>query len=101
MDSNNIFPLSFEIHLAFVCIAIVFFIFRFAKNKRVYQMLMTVAVFLTLLLYVNTSKLWYYCVGFAELGLMAASIVSAIIDKKKLKAAQAADAGNTESKPEE
>ncbi|MGN0613775.1 MAG: hypothetical protein ACI4JB_07710 [Porcipelethomonas sp.] len=101
MDSSNIFPLSFEIHLAFVCIAIVFFIFRFARTRRLYQIFVTVAVFLTLLLYVNSGKLWYYCVGFAELGLMLAALVSAVIDRRKLKAAQGAEAGNTADNTEE
>ncbi len=82
---NNIFPLPFGIHLVFVCIAIVLFIVRFAREKRLYQALMGVAVALTLLLYMNTSKVWYNILGVIELVLIVSAFVSTIKDKKKIK----------------
>ncbi|MBQ3566403.1 MAG: hypothetical protein IJA12_04410 [Oscillospiraceae bacterium] len=82
---NNVFPLPFEIHLVFVCIAIVLFIFRYASCRRMYQLLICIAAAATLLLYMNTSKLWFNIVGIIELALMIGALVSSILDRKKLK----------------
>lgn len=88
---NTVFPLPFEIHLIFVCIAIVLFIFRYATCKRTYQLLIGIAAAATLLLYINTSKLWFNIVGIAELALIIAAIVSSVLDRKKLKAEKASE----------
>lgn len=47
---------------------------------------MAVAVPATLLLYVNSSKTWFYIIGFGELILLIAALITAIIDKRKEKA---------------
>ncbi len=93
---NTVFPLPFEIHLIFVCIAIVLFIFRFATTKRTYQLLMGIAIAATLLLYVNTGRTWFSCVGVIELVLIIASIISIIQDKRKLKAQKAEEESEKE-----
>lgn len=89
---NNIFPLPFEMHLIFVCIAIVLFIFRYASSRRTYQLLIGIAIAASLLLYVNTGRIWYYSVGIIELVLILGSLVSVIMDRKKLKSEKAGEA---------
>lgn len=91
---NMVFPLPFEIHLVFVCIAIVLFIVRYAMTKSTYQILMCAAVASTLLLYVNSGKTWFMCVGIIELVLIAASLISAVMDSRKLKAQKKAQENN-------
>lgn len=95
---NNIFPLPFNIHLAFTCIAFIIFIFQYSRKKRTYQILMAIAFPLTFLLYINTSNLWHYCVGALELIIIISAIISSIMDRKKLKAAEQQE--NTETNEE-
>ncbi|MDE5648993.1 MAG: hypothetical protein K2I33_03720 [Oscillospiraceae bacterium] len=97
--NNNIFPLPFSVHLVFSCIAFLFFIFQFTRVKRKYQLIMAVAVPATLLLYVNSSKTWFYILGIAEFILMIAALITAIIEKRKEKAltAEQADKNSEES----
>lgn len=82
---NNIFPLPFELHLAFVCLALLILVVRFIMTKRTYQIFMTVAVALTMAIYIDWGKTWYDCIGIIELVLVAGSLVSVIMDKKKAK----------------
>lgn len=87
--NNNIFPLPFTVHLVFSCIAFLFFIFQFTRVKHKYQLIMAVAIPATLLLYVNSSKTWFYILGIAEFILMAGALITAIIEKRKEKASAA------------
>lgn len=89
--SNNIFPIPFEIHLAFVIIAILVFSVRFMMKKRSYQIIMSAAVALTLFLHDGISKTMYNCTGVSIFVLIIGAFVSCIIDRKKLKAANAAE----------
>ncbi|MBE6844410.1 MAG: hypothetical protein E7508_01665 [Ruminococcus sp.] len=82
---NNIFPLPIKMHIIFVCIAVLLFIFRYVTVKRTYQLLMGAAVAASLLLYINTGRIWYYSVGVIELILILGSLVSVIMDRKKNK----------------
>ncbi len=90
---NNIFPLPFEIHLAFVCLAVLIFVVRFIMTKRTYQIFMTVATALTMAIYLNVDKSWYStwydCIGIIELVLVVVSLISVIMDKRKVKALKA------------
>lgn len=100
--SNNIFPLPFTVHLIFSCVAFLFFIFQYTRVKRKYQLIMAVTVPLTLLLYVNTGKTWFYTIGIAEFVLLIAALVTSIIEKNKEKVlAKEAEAENPEQKAEE
>lgn len=84
--NNNIFPLPFTAHLIFSCVAFLFFIFQYIRVKHKYQLIMAIAVPATLLLYVNSGKTWFYIIGLAELVLLLAALVTAIIEKRKEKA---------------
>lgn len=86
---NNIFPLPFYIHLAFICIAFIIFIFQYSRKKRNYQLIMAIAFPITFLLYLNTGKIWHYSICIIELTLLIGAIVSVILDKKKLKSQKA------------
>ena len=86
LRNNNIFPLPFTAHLVFSCIAFLFFIIQFARVKHKHQLIMAVAVPATLLLYVNSNKTWFYIIGFGELILLIAALITAIIEKRKEKA---------------
>lgn len=91
MDTS-IFPLPFTIHLAFACISFLVFLYQYTRNKRKYQMIMAIAIPATLLLYVNTSKTWFYIIAFAELAMMLVAIVFSFIEKRQMKTSSA---GNT------
>lgn len=94
--SNNIFPLPFEIHLAFVIIAILVFSVRFMMKKRSYQIIMSAAVALTLFLHDGISKAMYNGIGVSIFILIIAAFVSCIIDRKKLKAVNAAEKSDSD-----
>ncbi len=97
---ENLFPLPFNLHLALICIAFIFFIFQYSRKKRAYQIIMAVSFPTTLLLYLNESNTWRYCVGIIELCLLIAAIVSTIIDRikrKKLKNAETETEANVQS----
>lgn len=91
---NNIFPLPIKMHIIFVCIALLLFIFRYVTVKRTYQLLMSAAVAVSLLLYVNTGRTWYCCVGIIELVLILGSLISVIMDRKKNKSEKTDEAAD-------
>lgn len=61
---------------------------------------MAIAIPSTLLLYLNSSRLWYDCIGILELALLIISIVATVIERKKLKAQKAADQAENGEKTE-
>ena len=91
----NVFPLPFNIHLIFVILAVALFAFQYYRCRRTYQLLIMIAVPVTLLLYINESTAWHYAIGAVEAILIIGAIVTSVFDgirarreKKALKAAE-------------
>ena len=79
--NGNIFPLPFSAHLIFAVVAFVFFLIQFIRYK--YQLVMAVAVAMTMLIYLKDTKLWFYGIGILEFGLLIIALVAAISEKKR------------------
>ena len=96
-ENPTIFPFPFPMHIAIVIISVIFFGFRFAVQKKPYQLIFAIAVPISLLLWVSNDKTLYYTVGIIELILILLAIVSSFIFKpKKAEAAAAAAEAKTE-----
>ncbi|MGN1480815.1 hypothetical protein [Porcipelethomonas sp.] len=83
--NNNIFPLPFSLHLIFVILAFALFIVQYVRVRRLYQIIIAVAVSASMLIYAGSSKAWITVVGIIEAVLLAAALVSSIADSRKAK----------------
>ncbi len=100
--NGNIFPLPFSTHLIFVVVAFVFFLIQFVRVRKKYQIFMAAAVAMTMMIYVNDTKLWFYGVGIIEFGLILIALVTAVAEKNNKTAIVAeAEAVETEAEAEE
>ncbi len=88
----NTFPLSFEQHMIFCAIAVVFLVLQFIRQRYWYQPVVAAAVAASLLIYVNESEKWFYTVGAAELVMMLTAMVLYIVQARKLAKAEKAKA---------
>ena len=91
----NIFPIGQDKHLVFCIIATALFLIQFARTKRLYQLVMAIAVPASLLIYVQPeNKMMYFGVGILEACLLLLALILNIVQSaktaKKEKAAQAA-----------
>lgn len=83
VEQPGLFPFPFGLHLGFCCIALVFFVLRFIKEKLPYQLIMAVAIPASLIIWISDSKTLFYGVGIAELVLIIAAFVTSIVFRKK------------------
>lgn len=86
----NTFPLSFQQHMIFCAIAVVFLVLQFIRQRYWYQPVVAAAVAASLLIYVNESEKWFHTVGAAELVMMLAAVVLYIVQARKLAKAEKA-----------
>lgn len=80
---QNLFPFPFPHHLVFCCIALIFFGYMYMKYKRPHQLIMAIAIPLSLIIWVSTSKTLFYVVGIIEVLLLLAALVLNIIYRKR------------------
>lgn len=80
-DTPTLFPFPFKIHLIFSIVAFVFFLWRFAGNKRPYQLIMAVAIPLSLVIWASDNRVLFYSIGIAEAVLLLAALVTSFIFK--------------------
>lgn len=99
LTSADAFPLDFPAHIIFCIVGLAFFLYRFIKYKRVYQLLMAIAIPATLLIRAATSKAMFYAIGIAESILIIAAAVTAIIDSHKASVARKRLNSETEPDP--
>lgn len=92
VENPSLFPFPFHMHLIFACIGAIFFAYRFFTQKRPFQIIMAVAIPLSLLVWISESRTVFYGVGIAEAVLILAAAVMSLI----FKAPQ-----NDESEPDE
>lgn len=86
----NTFPLSFQQHMIFCAIAVVFLVLQFIRQRYWYQPVVAAAVAASLLIYVNESEKWFYSVGVAEFLLILTAMVLYIVQARKLAKAEKA-----------
>lgn len=72
MDTINagLFPISYNAHMIFTIISVLFFIMQYSRQKHIYQLLSVIAIPLPLILYVNSSSVIYNIIGIVELVLI-------------------------------
>ena len=88
LATTNLFPFPFKFHLIFSILAFVFFVFMFIRERKIYQAILSVAIPLSLCLWISESRTLFQVIGLTELVLIVAAFISNIILKKKKKSAQ-------------
>lgn len=84
MENPSFFPFPFPMHLIFAIIATVFLIFRFVTNKQPFQLVMAIAIPISLILWIpTTSRTLYYVIGLIEFILIIAAFVTSLIFRDK------------------
>ncbi len=81
VEKVGLFPYPAKLHVIFCIIAFVFFLIRFLRHKRIYRLILAVAVPISLLIQVSDSKMLYYFVGGVELVLILTAFISSFFDK--------------------
>lgn len=86
VEKPNLFPFPFNMHIIFSAIALVFFIYRFITQKKPFQLILAIAIPLSLTVWISESRSWFYALGLIELILLVIAFVSSLIFKKKTSA---------------
>ena len=88
--SNDVFPLLFPAHVIFVIIGVGYFLFRFIRYKRPYQILLGLCILLTMVIRFlpnmqdkNLAKSLYNISMYIEFALLIIGFVWAIFDSIK------------------
>ncbi len=77
------FPISMPLHIGFVIIAVIFFVIQFYRQRRIRQVLLTIAVLASLLIYIDTSnRSLFSAVGWFEVIIIVAAIVLSIVQTR-------------------
>jgi bacteriorhodopsin len=82
-ENPTIFPFPFEMHIALAVISVIFFSYRFAVQKKPFQLIFAIAVPLSLLLWISNNKTLFYTVGIVELILILIAFFTSIFVKPK------------------
>lgn len=97
---NNLYPVGGTRHIVFCIIATLFFLAQFLRTRHWYQLILAVAVPCSMLVYIAPENdTLYYGVGILEAVLLAAALVTAIVQGKR-EAKQAAENGLNSSSTE-
>lgn len=97
IENSNLFPFPFGLHLVFCAIALIFFGWRFSKQKKPFQIIFAIAIPLSLAIWLNESKTWFYTLGLVEVFLILAALVSCFIFKDKAPEENSAEAPDEEN----
>lgn len=81
VEKPTLFPFPFKMHLIFGIFGAVFFAYRFFTQKRPFQLIMAVAIPLSLIVWLSESKTLFYGLGIAEAVLILAAAVTSFIFK--------------------
>ncbi|MBQ9898809.1 MAG: hypothetical protein IJM44_05085 [Ruminococcus sp.] len=82
IDQPTLFPFPFGMHLCFALISLVFFVYRFVTDKRPYQLILAIAIPLSLTIWISENRKLFYIIGAVELVLLIAALVTSIVFKK-------------------
>lgn len=103
MDTINagLFPISFNAHVIFTIVSVLFFIFQYTRQRHLYQLLSAIAIPLPLILYVDSSQVVFDVLGVVELVMVV--VIGAMLfsvgkreDKEPKGGASATEATTTE-----
>ncbi|MDR1674785.1 MAG: hypothetical protein LBR54_04985 [Oscillospiraceae bacterium] len=81
----NLFVLELPQHIMFVIISVCFFLLQLLTTKRKYNILMLIAVPLTLFVYACDTNLTFYGLGIAELVLLVITFILMSAENRKAK----------------
>lgn len=82
-QETSLFPFPFSTHIIFSCIAIAFLIFQFVREKKPYQLIISVGVALSLAIWISDNRTLFYAIGIAEALLLVSAFVTAVVFKHK------------------
>lgn len=85
----TVFPFPFNMHLILSVISVFFFGYRFAVQKRPYQLIFAIAVPLSMTIWISNNRTFFYILGLVELILIASALILSIAIKPKEKAGKA------------
>lgn len=91
-EKPSLFPFPFSMHLTLVCLGVAFFAYRFAVQKRPNQLLMAIAMLVSMAIWLSESRVLYYAVGAIELVLLIACFVTSLIFNPAEDASEAEEA---------
>lgn len=100
-QETSLFPFPFSTHIIFSCIAVAFLIFQFTREKKPYQIIISVAVALSLAIWLSDNRTLFYAIGIAEALLLIAAFVTAVVFKHKELEEGSADAAQSEENSDE
>lgn len=83
IEQPGLFPFPFDLHVGFACIALVFLVFQFFRERKPYQLIMAVAIPLSLAIWLSDNRTFFYAIGITEAILLLAAFVTAIVFRKK------------------
>lgn len=81
VEKVGLFPYPVKLHVIFCIVAFAFFLLRFIRHKRIYRLILAVAIPISLLIQVSDSKMLYYFIGGVELVLLITAFISSFFDK--------------------
>ena len=81
---KTLFPITMEKHIVFCAIAAVFFLLQFIRTKRIYQLILAIAVPVSLLIYIAPeNETLFYGVGIAEAVLLVLAFILNIVQSRR------------------
>lgn len=83
IEQPELFPFPFNMHIIFVCISTLFLAYQFYKDRKPYQLIMCIAIPLSLAIWLSESRTLFYGIGLAEAVLLLTAFITAIIFRKK------------------
>ncbi|HPY84982.1 MAG TPA: hypothetical protein PLS20_08115 [Ruminococcus flavefaciens] len=83
VEPVGLFPFPLPIHLAFCIISLIFFVARFVSEKHIYQLILAVAIPLSLTIHVSEERLPFYALGIIEGILLLIAFIAYLFRKKK------------------
>ena len=86
---KTLFPITMEKHIIFCAVAAVFFLLQFIRTKRIYQLILAIAVPISLLIYIAPeNETLFYGVGIAEAALLLLAFILNIVQNARDKKAE-------------
>ena len=81
---KTLFPITMEKHIVFCAIAAVFFLLQFIRTKRIYQLILAIAVPVSLLIYIAPeNETLFYGVGIAEAVMLVLAFILNIVQSRR------------------
>ena len=88
---KSLFPITMEKHIIFCAVAALFFVLQFIRTKRIYQLVLAIAIPASLLIYIQPeNKTLFYGVGIGEAVLLVLAFILSIVQNRKDKKREAA-----------